>query len=63
MLEREVCCIGPVVSSHVCVPDSVVLLLATELTYLSSPVIRDRIRVIPIEMPSFPTGIWLVFRE
>ena len=35
----------------------------TEFTYFSSLVIRDRIRVIPIEMPSFPTGIWLVFRE
>ena len=54
---------GPVVPSHVCVPDSVVLLLATELTYLSSPIICDHIRVIPIEMPSFPKGIWLVFRE
>ena len=43
--------------------DSVVLPLMTEFTYFSSLVIRDRIRVIPIEMPSFPTGIWLVFRE
>ena len=59
MFKRGVCYIEPVVPSHVCVPGSVVLLSATGLTYLSSPIIR----VIPIEMPSFPKGIWLVFRE
>ena len=59
MFGRGVYYIGPMVPSRVCVPGSVVLLSATGLTYLSSPIIR----VIPIEMPSFPKGIWLVFRE
>ena len=63
MFGRGVYYIGPMVPSRVCVPGSVVLLSATELTYLSSPIICDRIRVIPIEMPSFPKGIWLVFCE
>ena len=63
MFGRGVYYIGPMVPSRVCVPGSVVWLSATELTYLSSPIIHDRIRVILIEMPSFPKGIWLAFRE
>ena len=63
MFGRGVRYVESVVPPHVCVPGFVVLLPATKLTYLSSPIICDHIRVIPIEMPSFPKGIWLAFRE